>query len=223
MPFSHEQTLQRLRALGFTPRTIYDVGAFRGYWTKAARKVFPDADYFLFEANPENTPGLSETGERFFVAALSTDEGAAKEFYLPRNATATGASLYKEKTRHYEGDNLRVVPVTTRRLDALAKEHKLPPPDLLKLDVQGAELDVLAGAGDLLAQTDAIIAELSFLPYNEAAPLVADVIAGLGRLGFKCADICEISRAANGSVMQIDILFASPSLIRKFSVAAELV
>ena len=205
------------------PRTIYDVGAFHGHWTKTARKVFPDAGYFLFEANPDNVPKLMETGERFFAAALSVDEGAAKEFYLPRNAIATGASLYKEKTRHYEGDNLRVVPVTTRRLDALVAEHKLPPPDILKLDVQGAELDVLAGAGYLLAQTGAIIAELSFLPYNEAAPLIASVISGIDRLGFKCADICEISQAGNGSVMQIDILFANPTLVQKFRVAAELV
>ena len=222
-PFTHEQALLRLKAMGLAPHAIYDIGAFHGGWTKAARKVFPGSGYFLFEANADNAPKLRETGETFFNAVLSGEDGVATEFYLPKNAVATGASLYKEQTAHYDGDNLRVVPVTTRRLDALAKEHKLPSPDIIKLDVQGAELDVLAGAGALLANTSAIIAELSFLSYNDAAPLIADVIAGIDRLGFKCADICEVHKTAGGSVLQADFLFAGPALFGKFRASAGLI
>ena len=221
--FTHEQTLLRLKSMGFAPRAVYDVGAYHGGWTKAARKVFPASNYFLFEANGDNVPKLKETGETFFNAVLSGQDGAATEFYLPKNAVATGASLYKEQTAHYDGDNLRVETVITRRLDALAAEQKLPPPDIIKLDVQGAELDVLAGAGALLAHTSAIIAELSFLSYNDAAPLIADVIAGIDRLGFKCADICEVHKAAGGSVLQADFLFANPVLFQKFRATAGLI
>ena len=192
--------------MGFAPRAVYDVGAYHGGWTKAARKVFPASNYFLFEANGDNVPKLKETGETFFNAVLSGQDGAATEFYLPKNAVATGASLYKEQTAHYDGDNLRVETVITRRLDALA-----------------AELDVLAGAGALLAHTSAIIAELSFLSYNDAAPLIADVIAGIDRLGFKCADICEVHKAAGGSVLQADFLFANPVLFQKFRATAGLI
>jgi FkbM family methyltransferase len=220
--FTHEQALLRLKAMGVAPRVIYDIGAFHGGWTHSARKVFSAADYFLFEANPDNALKLKETGEKFFMAALSAQDGAAGEFYLPKNATATGASLYREKTHHYEGDNVRVIPVTTRRLDALAAEHKLPAPDLIKLDVQGAELDVLAGAGALLSGTNAIIAELSFLSYNEAAPLIAAVNSSIDRLGFKCADLCEVHKSASGSVLQADVLFANPALFQKYRVAAHI-
>ena len=52
---------------------------------------------------------------------------------------ATGVSLYREKTVHYSDELVRVETVKTRRLDALAKEYNLPPPDFIKLDVQGAE------------------------------------------------------------------------------------
>ena len=221
--FTHEQALLRLNAMGLAPRAIYDVGAYHGGWTKAARKVFPASNYVLFEANADNVPKLRETGEKFFNAVLSGQDGVVTEFYLPKNAVATGASLYKEQTTHYDGDNLRIESVTTRRLDALAAEHKLPPPDIIKLDVQGAELDVLAGAGALLANTSAIIAELSFLSYNDAAPLIADVIAGIDQLGFKCADICEVHKTAAGSVLQADFLFASPALFQKFRAAAGLI
>src|SRR5438105_899402 len=176
--FSHEQTLQRLASLKFAPRAIYDIGAFHGYWTKAARKVFPDAQYVLFEANAENAPKLDQSGERYLIAALAGEDRAEKPFYLPKHAVGTGASLYREQSEHYAGDNARAVTVTTRRLDALVAEHHLPSPDLIKLDVQGAELDVLAGAAGILQSTSALIAEVSLLAHNEAAPLVADVIGG---------------------------------------------
>lgn len=220
--FSHEQALQRLASFGYAPKTIYDIGAFYGYWTKATRKVFPDAQYVLFEANPDNESRLRESGERYIIAALSGEEGAQTSFFLPKNAVGTGASLYREQSEHYAGDNLRVVPVTTRRLDALAAEHKLPPPDLIKLDVQGAELDVLAGAGDLLASASVLIAEMSLLAHNQSAPLIADVIGGIDRLGFKCADICDVLKARSGSVMQVDMLFVRPALLEKFRAAAGL-
>lgn len=222
MPFTHEQSQLRLKAVGFTPRVIYDIGAFHGDWTKSARKVFPTADYFLFEANADNATKLKETGEKFFNVVLGSQDGATKEFFVPKYAVATGASLYRENTVHYQNENLRVVPVKTRRLGVFAAEQGLPKPDLIKLDVQGAELEVLAGADDLLATTGAIVAELSFLSYNQSAPLIADVIAGLDKLGFKSVDICEVHRTANGSALQMDILFANPALFDKFRAAAGL-
>ena len=68
--YSHEQTLLRLASLGFAPKVIYDIGAFYGYWTKATRKIFPDAHYVLFEANAEHESKLKDSGERYLIAAL---------------------------------------------------------------------------------------------------------------------------------------------------------
>src|SRR5262245_30637196 len=84
--FSHEQALQRLASLGFAPKTIYDIGAFYGYWTKAAKKVFPNAQYALFEANADNKAALDATGERYFLAALAADDKASRTLYLPKSA-----------------------------------------------------------------------------------------------------------------------------------------
>jgi FkbM family methyltransferase len=222
-PFSHEQTLRRLAALGFAPPVIYDIGAFHGYWTKAVRKIFPAAQFVLFEANAENTPKLAASGERFIIAALGSEDGAEKNFYIPKNAVMTGASLYKELSEHYSTDKLRIATVKTRRLDAVAAEHRLPSPDLIKLDVQGAELDVLAGAGPLLTHARALIVEVSLLAHNERAPLMAEVIAGIDRLGFKCVDILDVHKAPGGAALQLDMLFVGPVLFEKFRVSAGLV
>lgn len=215
--FSHEQTLRRLASIGFAPAVIYDIGAFYGYWTKATRKVFPDAQYILFEANAENAGKLAESGERFIIAALAAEDGVEKTFYLPKRAVGTGASLYREQSDHYAGDNLRTVPVTTRRLDALAAEHALRPPNLIKLDVQGAELDVLAGAGELLSGADALIAEMSLVAHNQSAPLIAEVMAGIDRLGFRAADLCDVLTAPNGGALQLDMLFLRPDLFDRLT------
>ncbi len=215
--FSHQQALARLRdTFEFTPETIYDIGAYHGNWTRLARRVFPDARYFLFEANPDHAEILRSTGERYFIAALADRENEPANFYTPRNAGATGASLYREQTVHYEGKNLRVVPVTTRRLDALVKEHGLPPPELLKLDVQGSELAVLRGAGEILDSCSALIAELSFVQGNDGAPSATEVMTGIGELGFSPIDICKARRAATGNPVQADVLFANPRLYHRY-------
>ena len=78
----------------------------------------------------------------------------------------------------YQGDKLRVVPLTTRRLDVLVKEYGLPSPDLVKLDVQGSELAALRSAGELLKTCSAIVAELSFVQGNKGAPLASEVMGG---------------------------------------------
>jgi FkbM family methyltransferase len=208
---SHRNALKRLGAAGFTPKTIYDIGAYRGGWTRLASEVFPEAAFVLFEANADNAAFLASTGHRHFIAALSDRDGAGT-FFLPRAADISGASLYVENTAHYAGDSLVSREVAVARLDTLVAQHDLPLPDLIKLDVQGAELDVMAGGGSALAHCDAIIAELAFANYNEGAPLVADCMAAIARHDLRCIDVCELHRAPSGTVLQADFLFAKPPL-----------
>ena len=57
---SHRNALSRLKAQGFAPATVYDIGAYRGGWTHLASQVFPDAAFILFEANADNAAHLQE-------------------------------------------------------------------------------------------------------------------------------------------------------------------
>jgi FkbM family methyltransferase len=221
--FSHQQALARLKnAFQFTPATIYDIGAYHGNWSRLARRIYPTSQYFLFEANPEHSSVLQSTGERYFIAALGEKDAVPADFYTPRNASATGASFFMEQTIHYQGESLRVVSLTTRRLDVLVKECGLPSPDLIKLDVQGSELAVLRGAGELLNGCRAVVAELSFVQGNKGAPLASEVVAGVHELGFEPVDICKIRRGAAGNPVQADILFANKTLYQKYWTAAGL-
>jgi FkbM family methyltransferase len=217
---THANALTRLKSLGFAPRVIYDIGAYRGGWIRAAAEVFPDAQAVLFEANADHAAALAATGCRHFIVALGAEDGRARRFHVPRAGDATGASLYVENTSHYAAANLQVREVATEQLDTLAARERLPAPDLIKIDVQGAELDVLAGAGATLAGASALIIEVSLVDYNKRAPLMADVVAAVDRAGFRCADLCEVHRTPAGFVLQLDLLCVRAPLFAKYGAAA---
>jgi FkbM family methyltransferase len=212
---SHRNALLRLKALGFMPTTIYDIGAYRAGWARLAEEIFPTATFVLFEANADNAVHLWASGHRHFIVALG-DADAFKTFFLPRCGDASGASLYLENTSHYADENLIARKVATARLDALVGANGLPLPNLIKIDVQGAEIDVIRGATDAIDHCDALIAELSLARYNKGAPLVADIMPVITQRGLQCVDICELHRTAAGGVLQIDFLFVKPNLFDKF-------
>ena len=78
--------------------------------------------------------------------------------------------------------------------------------------MQGAELDVIAGAKTALSRCEALIAELSLASYNKDAPLIGKTLPAITELGFRCVDICELHRADAGNVLQADFLFVKPAL-----------
>jgi FkbM family methyltransferase len=220
---SHHNALARVKSLGFSPAVIYDVGAYRGGWTRLAAEVFPQAQFVLFEANRDHAAELGATGRRHVIAALGREDGGRRAFHVPRAGDVTGASLYVENTSHYGEANLRVRAVETTRLDTAVARERLPPPDLIKIDVQGAELEVLAGADEALRSAGALIVEVSFVDYNKGGPLAAQVIAEVDRLGFRCADLCEVHRSARNFVLQLDLLLVRPPLFAKYGEAAGIV
>jgi FkbM family methyltransferase len=220
---SHRNALARLKSLGFAPGVIYDIGAFRGGWTRLAAEVFPAAQFVLFEANRDHAGELAASGRRHVIAALGAEDGGARIFHVPRAGDVTGASLYVENTTHYAQANLQVREVATVRLDTAVAREALPAPDLIKIDVQGAELEVLAGAAETLRHAGALIVEVSFVDYNKGGPLAAQVIAALDRLGFRCVDLCEVHRNARNFVLQLDLLAVRPPLFAKYGEAAGIV
>jgi FkbM family methyltransferase len=201
---SHEGRLLQLERQGFAPKTIFDIGAYRGEWSRAASRIFPDAKFHLFEANDENEPFLAKAGMPYVIAALS-DKGAKKVFHLPKSGLATGASFYKENTAYYE--NCRAVEKETYALDDIVALRGIDPPDFVKLDVQGSEIDVLRGARESLRSCQLLLIEASITNYNEGAPLIFDIMVEMNRLGFSVVDLFECHYDKEGSLLQIDLLF----------------
>jgi FkbM family methyltransferase len=185
-----------LQKLGWRPRSVLDIGGYKGYWTRQVRSSFPSASFVVVE--PNRHIELETIGVPVYYEVLSSE---VKQVPWYSNMT-TGDSLYKELTRHYSNVSPTLRATTT--LDRLFPEKRF---DCIKLDCQGAELDILKGGSALLQSTDVILIECSFAgKYNEGAPSFLQYIQYLDSIGFSPVDIPELHRA-NGILCQIDILF----------------
>lgn len=200
------KTLALLQKNGFSISTVYDIGANKGRWSRDMKRVLPKSNFFLFEANESHRKKLASRGFTFFICVLGSKE-ETRRFY---SIGGTGDSLYLEKTKHYEETNSREV--TTRTLKSIAQENKLPAPNFIKLDVQGAELDILHGSDGLLEQCHAIYMECPVLEYNVGAPTFDVYIQFMLNRGYLPIQVLE-QHFINGALTQFDILFVRKACI----------
>jgi len=190
IPKDHVDYLTKLKASGFEPKVIYDVGACVLHWTNEAQRIWPDAEYVVFEAMDSSEFLYKERGLCYHIGLLSDESGKEVEFYQ-NDYHPGGNSYYRENEevnpeapKYFNESHRRKLTTTT--LDAVARLKKFSAPDLIKMDVQGAELDILKGAEETLKTAKHIILELQIVEYNKGAPLRDDVIAYMNTIGYDC-------------------------------------
>lgn len=210
-PRGFPASLAHARAAGLAPRTVFDVGVGRGTpWLYAA---FPDAKHVLFE--PLATFGADldrlagELRADVHRVALSNRSGTAR--FRRHVDFPTSSSLY-DIDPQFDAYCSRVqvqhrfeeqeVPLAT--LDEL---NHYEPPFVLKLDVEGAERDVIEGAGRTLRSTELVIAEISVMRRRSGEPSFADMIGLLDSAGFELFDIPALEQAADGTLRYLDAVF----------------
>jgi FkbM family methyltransferase len=207
--------LRRLRTLGFIPEGILDIGAYEGAWMRMAKTVFPESKVLMVEAQPEKEPLLSAACKayngsvKYLITLLGQSNQEAVPFFQMRTQFgSTGSSVYEEQVT-LEGRPLdrQIVALKMIRLDDLPASHSARHFQLIKLDVQGAELDVLSGGSRILHGAEAVLLEVSFVEYNKGAPQFADVVAFMNAKGFVVFDILDCYREKRDILIQSDILF----------------
>ena len=199
-----EQAYRRLAASGYAPASIIDIGAHDGNWTRLARRIFPDASILMIEplsSKAESLRALADSLERtsFVDALLGAEAGRTVTFY----EAGTGSSVHREQSNvEFKETSLK-----TSRLDDVAVQ--LDGPIFLKLDVQGAELEILDGGSKTLDRSDLVQLEVALLPYNEGAATFLQVIEYLDQRGFVPFDIAGMIRPTGAELVQVDMLFVS--------------
>jgi FkbM family methyltransferase len=177
LPAQHAEYLKKM---SIEPKVIYDIGASLLHWTKKAKEVWPNAEYFLADATETTREFLAASGYPYHVGVLSDEDGKLIKFYEdPHNPG--GNSYYKENTPFYDESHAKQR--ITLTLDTVTA--KLPKPDLIKIDVQGAELDILRGGMECLKNAKDVILEAQHVNYNEGAPKVEEVIEFMKQNGFE--------------------------------------
>jgi len=203
-------TYRDLQSRGVSFSAVVDVGANRGEWSRELHAFFPKARILMVEPQPGLRNQLSEASETLDGQAVcahcllgaSVRENVPFEI-LDDGQGGSGSSLFPENSnvpRHVEH-----LPMTT--LDRLLQDLNFPPPDFLKIDTQGSEIEVLKGAKKTLASVECVALEVSTWPFNLGAPLLPDVLAWMSAAGFVTHDLCGVHRLPDGRLCQMDLLF----------------
>lgn len=184
-----------------------DVGA-RGGFEPDLLPIAWAVDAVAFEPGPEAYSDLSAAGAgpwrslTLHPLAVAGSSGL-RRLHVPSDPQ--GASLLEhdpEIGRRFGYPHLfdlaRIETIDTTTLDAAAERFAIPAASYLKLDVEGAELEVLEGAETVLPSLVAIKTEAAFLPLRKHQPLAWDLAAHLVARGFEIMDVSDPHRWRHG-------------------------
>jgi len=193
-----------------TYATVVDAGAARGQFALLARRRYPAARIICFEPLPEAQATLQrlfESDSRIEVhgIALGARSGTATLNVSGQDDSSSLLSIGAAQEREYPGTGkAREQAVRVQRLDEVIE--RVAAPALLKIDVQGSELELLRGAGDLLSHFDDILVECSFAELYEDQPLATEVLDLLFGHELQLVGVFDVQRGANGTCLQADFL-----------------
>ena len=117
------------------------------------------------------------------------------------------AHLYLRNKLHIQENNKKIK--SSKLKDEIPNEFKNYKNNLIKIDVQGAELKVLEGLDEFINNFEVIILEVSIHQYNKDAPLFDQVLNFMIKKNFKLYDIFDLKRLGNDKsfLLQFDCIF----------------
>jgi len=205
--------VNRLRAMGATFQTILDGGANVGQFARAAHRCFPEATIFSFEPLADIADQLEANlqdvaGHQVFRTALGSYDGKT-EFH--RNSYSQSSSvkpMLQKQGGLLEGtQEIETLSVPIGRFDTLLEGQAIQAPALLKLDLQGNELEALKGAEETLTKCSHLLLETVFDQEYVDEPLFEEIWTFLRGQGFHFERPLNFSIGSDGRICQMDALF----------------
>lgn len=189
----------------FEPKSILDIGANVGQFYNEIKNIFPNSYYYLIEGS-ESCEVVLETFNVDYSICLLSDSEKEVDFYIRKNEPrCTGNSIYRENTSFYDDDQIIVEKKQTKTLSNLLNKQTF---DLVKIDVQGSEIDIINGGLDIIKEAKGILMEISLMEYNQNAPTKEFVYEYMDNLGFKPVELIgNINHPLTYELIQQDILF----------------
>lgn len=205
--------IEHLGALaGRSFSSVVDVGANRGQFTLLCAGLYPKARIFAFEPLPGPYGVLARMtrgypGIATHRAAIGPRAGAARMHVMRPDDCSSLLAPMERQTAVFGavGSNGTAV-IEMAPLDSFVQASDLLPPALLKLDVQGFELEALKGCAALLDRFDAVYLECSFEPLYADQALADEVLAYLFAHGFGLAGVYNAVGDPRGRAVQADFL-----------------
>lgn len=173
----------------FYPQVVYDIGGCVLEWTKYAKQTWPDAKFVVWEAMESVEFMYKEADISYHIGVLSDQDGKLVKFYQ-NDHFPTGNSYYRENpdisgTARHAYTEESAVERLCATVDTVRLEKNFPLPQLVKIDVQGCEIDILHGMQQTLQSCQHLIVELQHSDYNIGAKKAHESIPIIENMGFK--------------------------------------
>jgi FkbM family methyltransferase len=195
-----------LKAHGFAPSNIIDIGANRGAWTRSAVNFFPDARYTLVEPQGNlrvHVQDLIDAGYKInWVPAGVSDKSGILPFTIN---SFEGASSFAPSLAESQADGFNQVMVPIKTLNEIAAQSGSLP-EMVKIDAEGFDLRVIAGASELLGKTDFFLLEAAVFANARwsGEPVENTFLAVVQRMadaGYRLFDITDLNRSPRHKVL----------------------
>lgn len=196
-PRGYVRFLQMYQSVAPQPRTVFDIGVGRG--TPWLYEAFPKAHFVLVEALEDFKPDVDAILKQYdaecHYCCLGKSEGEAEFRVRPGVLTSSGLygldAGYRNSWGGSQSQVEQVRRVAMRTLDSLGAD--VATPAILKIDVEGSELDVLEGGIRTVEAADMILVETSTSNRFEGGADLITVGAWLKDHGFGLFEIVEFS------------------------------
>jgi FkbM family methyltransferase len=187
-----------LKRYGFDPKQIIDVGANKGTWTRTALPFFPEAHYTLVEPQDHLKVHIQDLLDRgckiTWINAGVADQSGTLPFtisYRDDSSTFVPTPVNAAAPR---------ISVRVTTLNEIISTASAPAPEMVKIDAEGFDLKVLAGASHLLGRTDVFFVEVTIC-CSGYENTIARVIHRMDEAGYKVVDITDINRSLKYGVL----------------------
>ncbi len=206
------EALNRCKSRGLNVSTVIDVGASDGSWSRECIKYYPNANYFLFEAQKPYVPKLDQFKEQYknvdyVLAAAGHREGS---IYFDNSVLWGGLA----SDTPFE-NNCIEVPVV--KVDNEVAKKNLKGPYLIKLDTHGFEVPILEGATETLKNASLVVIEAYNYQLTNDSLKFYQLCEYMSNKGFSPIELVDIMlRKYDNSLWQMDLFFV-PNSNKEFS------
>ena len=202
---------------GINLETIIDVGSNKGQFIILIEKLFPNSTIYSFEPITE----ILEKQKKFFHYKKNIfyynfalgSESSTKEFFVTKRKDSSSffrINLIGNKNKNYQIKKTHNIEIKT--LDDIILDREVIEPILIKIDVQGYELEVLKGSDKILKKVDFILLEVSKNEMYQNQPKEKEIIEYLQYRNFYILKQNNWSIIKKTDFSQRDILFKNKKI-----------
>jgi len=195
LPMPHIDYLYRLKyEYGINPKVIYDIGSNLLHWSKVAGSVWKNSEIYHIDGYSKLEQLYKKRNLTYAIEVLGSKNNKEVIFY--QNIVNSGGcscyeinyEKYPSELQYFKNQYYSEEIKKIKTLDTLVQERNWKFPDLIKMDVQGSELDIMMGASKVIQNCHHIILELQSQEFNKNAPMQEEVIRKMNEWGYDIKD-----------------------------------